>query len=154
MGDLGPMGVMPRSRKFRVAAIFYSGMYEYDATHAYVLASREQFFDPRTPITQIDIRSNPGATARPPSAATALAGRRRADAAARPRRTPGPRLDGDEQEPSSARSSWRRSPPFIILSIASRSRASASSARCSLMVTEKGKEIAILKALGASTPAS
>jgi len=25
------MGVLPRSRKFRVAAIFYSGMYEYDA---------------------------------------------------------------------------------------------------------------------------
>ena len=27
---------MPQSRKFRVAAIFYSGMYEYDASHAYV----------------------------------------------------------------------------------------------------------------------
>ena len=35
LGDLGPMGVMPKTRKFRIAAIFYSGMYEYDATHVY-----------------------------------------------------------------------------------------------------------------------
>src|SRR5207253_4751001 len=33
LGDLGPMGILPRSRRFRIAAIFYSGMYEYDATH-------------------------------------------------------------------------------------------------------------------------
>src|SRR5262249_23655762 len=37
MGELGPTGVMPRARRFRVAAIFYSGMYEYDATHAYIM---------------------------------------------------------------------------------------------------------------------
>ena len=37
LGDLGPMGVMPRTKKFRVAAEFYSGMYEYDATHVYIL---------------------------------------------------------------------------------------------------------------------
>ena len=42
LGDLGPTGVMPRTRKFRVAAIFYSGMYEYDATHAYMTARRSR----------------------------------------------------------------------------------------------------------------
>ncbi len=34
-GDMGPMGPLPRSRPFRVVAIFYSGMYEYDANFAY-----------------------------------------------------------------------------------------------------------------------
>ncbi len=42
MGELGPTGVIPRTRRFRVAAIFYSGMYEYDATHAYVLMEDAQ----------------------------------------------------------------------------------------------------------------
>src|SRR5262249_20717004 len=61
MGELGPTGVMPRTRKFRVAAIFYSGMYEYDATHAYVMLGDAQSFfslnDDNIPrITNIDIR--------------------------------------------------------------------------------------------------
>lgn len=34
-GELGPMGRMPRSRPFRVVGIFYSGMYEYDANFGY-----------------------------------------------------------------------------------------------------------------------
>lgn len=40
LGDLGPMGVMPRTRKYRVAAIFYSGYYEYDASHVYTRMER------------------------------------------------------------------------------------------------------------------
>jgi lipoprotein-releasing system permease protein len=35
-GEIGPMGRMPRSRPFRIVAIFYSGMYEYDANYAYM----------------------------------------------------------------------------------------------------------------------
>ena len=34
-GEMGPTGPIPRSRPFRVVGIFYSGMYEYDANHAY-----------------------------------------------------------------------------------------------------------------------
>ena len=44
MGELGPTGIMPRARKFRVAAIFYSGMYEYDASHAYMKLDVAQEF--------------------------------------------------------------------------------------------------------------
>ncbi len=36
-GDMGPMGPLPRSRPFRIVAIFYSGMYEYDANFAYTM---------------------------------------------------------------------------------------------------------------------
>lgn len=34
-GEIGPMGRMPKSRPFRVVGIFYSGMYEYDANFGY-----------------------------------------------------------------------------------------------------------------------
>ncbi len=34
-GQMGPTGMMPRSRPFRVVGIFKSGMYEYDANYAY-----------------------------------------------------------------------------------------------------------------------
>lgn len=34
-GEMGPMGPIPRSRPFRIVGVFYSGMYEYDANYAY-----------------------------------------------------------------------------------------------------------------------
>ena len=45
LGDLGPSGPQPKSRPFKVAAVFYSGMYEYDSKFAYVdLAEAQRFF--------------------------------------------------------------------------------------------------------------
>ncbi len=41
-GELGPAGPMPRTRAFRVVGIFYSGMYEYDMKHLYVLLPEAQ----------------------------------------------------------------------------------------------------------------
>ncbi|NOZ01140.1 MAG: ABC transporter permease, partial [Deltaproteobacteria bacterium] len=35
-GDVGPMGVRPRTRSFRVVGTFMSGMYEYDLKSAYM----------------------------------------------------------------------------------------------------------------------
>lgn len=44
--ELGPQGPIPKSRPFRVAGIFYSGMYEYDSKFVYILLSEAQtFFD-------------------------------------------------------------------------------------------------------------
>lgn len=43
-GELGPQGPMPKSRPFRVAAIFYSGMYEYDSKFAYISINAAQKF--------------------------------------------------------------------------------------------------------------
>jgi lipoprotein-releasing system permease protein len=44
--ELGPSGPIPKSRAFRVAAIFYSGMYEYDSKFVYILLKEAQnFFD-------------------------------------------------------------------------------------------------------------
>jgi lipoprotein-releasing system permease protein len=45
-GELGPHGPMPKSRPFRVAGIFYSGMYEYDSKFVYIhLEEAQKFFN-------------------------------------------------------------------------------------------------------------
>lgn len=43
-GELGPQGPMPKSRPFRVAGIFYSGMFEYDSKMVYIHLSQAQSF--------------------------------------------------------------------------------------------------------------
>ncbi len=43
-GELGPQGPMPKSRPFRVAGIFYSGMYEYDSKFVYIHLTEAQTF--------------------------------------------------------------------------------------------------------------
>lgn len=44
-GELGPQGPVPKSRPFRVAGIFYSGMFEYDSKFVYIhLREAQSFF--------------------------------------------------------------------------------------------------------------
>ncbi|MDI3287902.1 ABC transporter permease [Polyangium sp. 15x6] len=149
MGELGPMGVMPRTRRFRVAAIFYSGMYEYDATHAYIkLDVAQSFFSMGDNISQIDVRvPDPERVAEVTPLVQAAAAK----------------FDmGEGKEPLRVRD-WvemnknlfsalklEKIATFIILSIAIAVASFCIVCTLLLMVTEKGKEIAILKALGAS----
>jgi lipoprotein-releasing system permease protein len=57
LGDLGPMGVMPRLRRYRIAGIFYSGMYEYESSQAYMLIDVAQdFLDIPGKLTGIDVK--------------------------------------------------------------------------------------------------
>ncbi|MGQ0504772.1 MAG: FtsX-like permease family protein [Myxococcaceae bacterium] len=45
-GDMGPQGPMPKMRPFRVAAIFHSGMYEYDSKFVYIrIDEARKFFN-------------------------------------------------------------------------------------------------------------
>jgi lipoprotein-releasing system permease protein len=56
-GELGPAGPMPKSRRFRVAGVFYSGMYEFDMKHVYVLLEQGQrFLGTGDAITGIEIK--------------------------------------------------------------------------------------------------
>ncbi|MBK9516953.1 MAG: ABC transporter permease [Anaeromyxobacter sp.] len=56
-GDLGPAGPQPKSRLFRVAALFYSGMYEYDAKFAYLeLAEAQRFFATGDAVTGLELK--------------------------------------------------------------------------------------------------
>lgn len=141
-GELGPMGVLPRSRKFRVAAIFYSGMYEYDASHAYMLLDRAQEFldlDGRT--TGIDVKLE--VADRVEQAASAIA-------ASLSR--PDLRIRHWKELNKNLFSALKleKIATFIILSIAITVASFCIICTLLLMVTEKSKEIAILKAQGAS----
>jgi lipoprotein-releasing system permease protein len=155
MGELGPMGLMPRTRKFRVAAIFYSGMYEYDASHAYIdLKVAQEFFSLDGKISQIDVR-----VAEPekvgelrPAIEKAVADSRNVvlpDGA--PPLVPLRLRDWMEMNKNLFSAlKLERIATFIILSIAIAVASFCIICTLLLMVTEKGKQIAILKAVGAS----
>jgi lipoprotein-releasing system permease protein len=150
MGELGPTGVMPRSRRFRVAAIFYSGMYEYDATHAYIMLDvAQRFFSQEDKITQIDIRVPDPERVKEfrPAVDQAMAGEE-------PNAAKGAELrvrDWMEMNKNLFSAlKLEKIATFIILSIAIAVASFCIICTLLLMVTEKGKEIAILKALGAS----
>ncbi|MBI5070095.1 MAG: ABC transporter permease [Deltaproteobacteria bacterium] len=66
LGDLGPAGPQPRSRAFRVAAIFYCGMYEYDSKFAYLgLADAQRFLATGDSVTGLELRVKDLDSARP-----------------------------------------------------------------------------------------
>jgi lipoprotein-releasing system permease protein len=57
LGDLGPAGPQPKSRAFRVAAVFYSGMYEFDSKFAYIdLREGQRFFGTDGAVTGIEVK--------------------------------------------------------------------------------------------------
>jgi lipoprotein-releasing system permease protein len=142
LGDLGPMGVMPKTKRFRVAAIFYSGMYEYDAMNVYTLLDEAQgYFATGDKIHGIDIKVDDADKAE--TIAKAIA-----DAIARPEL----RIRDWREINKNLFSALKieRFATFVILSIAILVASFCIVCTLLLMVTEKGKEIAILKALGAS----
>jgi len=142
LGDLGPMGVLPRSRKFRVAAIFYSGMYEYDASHAYVkIEAAQDFFDLKQNVTGIEIKADDAervSEIRPAIEAKVA----RDDLRIRDWKELNKNLFSALKLEKIA--------TFIILSLAILVASFCIICTLLLMVTEKSKEIAILKSLGAS----
>jgi lipoprotein-releasing system permease protein len=142
LGDLGPMGVMPKTRKYRIAAIFYSAMYEYDATHVYMtLQEAQSYFGMPGRITAIDVKVE--------------------DAENADRLTPA--VEAAVARPDLRVRDWRemnknlfsalkleRIATFIILSIEIIVASFCIVCTLLLMMAEKTKEIAILKALGAT----
>jgi lipoprotein-releasing system permease protein len=142
VGELGPMGILPRARKFRVAAVFYSGMYEYDSSHAYMtLPAAQSFLDRPGTINQIEVKVE------------------REDNSTVIRDRLAENLDGqglrirDWKEMNKGLFSaleLEKIVTFIILSIAIVVGSFCIICTLLLMVTEKSKEIAILKATGAS----
>ena len=59
LGDLGPTGPVPKARAFRVAATFYSGMYEYDSKFIYIdLRESQDFLTLKGSVTGVEYRLN------------------------------------------------------------------------------------------------
>lgn len=57
MGNITPLGMMPRMKPFRVIGIFNTGMFEYDSTLAYVSLNQAQsFFDLGDTVTGIQLK--------------------------------------------------------------------------------------------------
>lgn len=56
-GSIGPMGVTPKIKRFRVAGIFGSGMYEYDSGLVYISVEQAQeFFGMGDRVTGIEVK--------------------------------------------------------------------------------------------------
>jgi lipoprotein-releasing system permease protein len=142
LGDLGPMGVLPKTRKFRIAAIFYSGMYEYDATHVYTTIDEAQsYFATPGQISAIEVKVDDAENAdRLTPLVTA--------AVARPELRVRDWREMNKNLFSALK--LERIATFLILSIEIIVASFCIVCTLLLMMTEKSKEIAILKALGAT----
>ena len=141
LGDLGPTGPMPKSRAFRVAGIFYSGMYEYDMKFAYVtLEAAQKFLSAPHAISGIEVTVNEPERARETAAriATALA-------------RPDLRVRGWEELNKNlfGALALEKLAMFIALGIAILVASFCIVGTLTLMVQEKGREVAVLKAMGA-----
>jgi lipoprotein-releasing system permease protein len=59
IGDIGPLGMLPRMRKFKVTGIFAVNMYEYDANLALIhIHDAQEFFKFQDQITGFEIRGD------------------------------------------------------------------------------------------------
>lgn len=57
IGTITPMGMVPRSKRFQVEGVFDSGMYEYDSSLAYIALNESQsFFDMSNMVTGVEVR--------------------------------------------------------------------------------------------------
>lgn len=139
-GEMGPMGPMPRSRPFRVVGVFYSGMYEYDANMAYTSIQDAQSFLAMTGVTGIELKTEDVEKA--DLVATAV----RAAVGDRARV-----LDWQELNRSLFYAlKLEKIAMFVVLTFIILVASFSIVAMLVMIVIEKGREIAILKALGAS----
>lgn len=57
VGDIGPTGPIPRAKPFRVAGLFYSGMYDFDSKFSFIaLADAQDFFNLKNAVTGVEYR--------------------------------------------------------------------------------------------------
>ncbi|MGD8860158.1 MAG: ABC transporter permease [Myxococcales bacterium] len=142
LGALGPAGPMPKARPFRVAGIFYSGMYEYDMKFTYVaLPTAQRFLGTGDAITGVEVRVSD--IDRAPEVAAAIRGAiGREGLRVRDWQDLNSRLFGAL--------ALEKLAMFIALGIAILVASFCIAGTLTLMVQEKGREVAILKAMGTS----
>jgi lipoprotein-releasing system permease protein len=59
MGDIGPTGPIPKAKPYRTAAIFFSGMYEYDSKYVYMdLPAAQKFLGLADEVTGLELKLN------------------------------------------------------------------------------------------------
>ena len=142
-GSIGPLGPMPKTKLFRVAGIFYSGMYEYDTKYAYVLIPvAQRFFNYRdgaitaieVRLSDVDLSDRVVAAVEGPARAHSLRVR-----------------DWKQLNQNLFRAlKLEKLLIWLLLTVAIIVASFSIVATLLLLVTEKGREIAVLKAMGAS----
>jgi len=138
-GELGPQGPMPKSRPFRVAGIFYSGMYEYDSKFVYIHLREAQTFFGIKGASGVEIKVDDVDNAR------GIMNRIRDSLDGYPYRT---KDWGEMNRNLFAALRLEKLVMGIILTIIVIVAAGLIVATVIMLVLEKRKEIAVLKALG------
>lgn len=141
MGDIGPTGPIPKTKPFRTAAIFFSGMYEYDSKYAYMaLPAAQKFLGVGDEVTGLELKLvNPEQAEEVKKAVEAALG-------------PGFEVQGWQQINRSlfAALKLEKIAMFIALCFIILVAAFSIVSNGIMLVLEKGREIAILKSMGAS----
>jgi lipoprotein-releasing system permease protein len=140
MCGVGPMGPMPKLKPFRVAGHFYTGMYEFDSKLAYVaLADAQKFLGTPGEVTGIEIRT-----------ATPEAAREVADEIAR-RLGPGYEVRTWEELNRGLFTALKleKVAMFVVLTFIALVASFSIVSNLIMLVTEKAREVAILKSMGA-----
>ncbi len=143
LGDLGPTGPIPKARSFRVAGVFYTGMYEYDTRIVYTtIPEAQRFLGMADEVSGIEIKTSKELAEETGELAVAVA-----KAAG-----PGVRVRDWRQLNESLFSALKleRIAMFIILTFIVLVASFNIVSNLILVVLEKAQEIAILKSLGAS----
>ncbi|PIE66137.1 MAG: lipoprotein-releasing system transmembrane subunit LolC [Deltaproteobacteria bacterium] len=141
LGGMSPAGPIPKSRPFRVAGIFYSGMYEYDTKFAYVtIPEAQRFLGLDDEITGLEIKLDDvkQATEMAKTIAAALG--------------PGFEVKDWQQLNQNLFSALKleKVVMFIVLIFIVLVASFSIVTNLIMMVLEKGREIGALKAIGAS----
>jgi lipoprotein-releasing system permease protein len=141
---MGPSGPMPGLKQFRVAGHFYSGMYEFDSKLAYVaLAEAQAFLRMPGEVTGMDVRAeDPEASPRAATAIQAVLGS-------------GYEAQSWEELNKGLFMALRleKIAMFVVLTFIALVASFSIVSTLIMMATEKAREIAILKAMGAENGA-
>jgi lipoprotein-releasing system permease protein len=140
MCGVGPTGPMPRMRSFRVAGHFYTGMYEFDSKLAYVsLTEAQKFLGMQGEVTGVEVRTVD------PDRAHDIAGQIEA------RIGPGFEVRTWEEMNRGLFMALRleKIAMFVVLTFIALVASFSIVSNLIMLVTEKAKEVAILKSMGA-----
>jgi lipoprotein-releasing system permease protein len=141
LGQDTPVGPVPRTKPYRVAGVFYTGMYEYDLKSIYVeLGSLQRFLDLGDEVTGIEVRvQDPDETEAVKLALVVALGS-------------GYRVQDWKELNRSLFSALKleKIAMFLVLAIIILVASFSIVGNLIMVVVEKAKEIAVLKTLGAS----
>ncbi|HXZ25587.1 MAG TPA: lipoprotein-releasing ABC transporter permease subunit [Nitrospiria bacterium] len=142
-GDIGPMGIVPKLKKFTVVGIFDSGMYEYDSSLAYIpLGEAQKLLDYGDAVNGIEVKVDD----------IFRSGQIARDITARLDFPYGARDWKEMNKSLFSALQLEKIMMFIILVLIILVASFNIVSTLTMIVVEKGREIAILKAMGATPP--